>query len=96
VIELVREDCRVVWLTSCLILCLILAGCVTRPEMGWIRADGKAVVPIQFEADNTVCNGEVEKARAAYTGRISASPDQIFSGCMAEKGYLQRPLPAPR
>jgi hypothetical protein len=79
---------------SCLILCLLLAACVTQPEMGWIRADGKSVVLLQLEADNTACTGEVQKARAAYTGRIGASSDQIFTGCMAEKGYLQRPLPS--
>jgi hypothetical protein len=70
-----------------------LLGCAHQPEIGWVRTDGKAVVPIQLEADNTQCKGEVEKVRAAYTGQTFASSDQIFTGCMAEKGYLQRPLP---
>jgi hypothetical protein len=70
-----------------------LLGCAHQPEMGWIRTDGKAVVPIQFEADEATCRGELQKVHAVYTGLAVASDEQIFTGCMAEKGYLQRPLP---
>ena len=75
------------------ILSLALAACVHQPEMGWVRTDGKAVVPIQFEADEAQGRGEVQKARAAFTGQIGFSTDQVFIGCMAGKGYVQRPLP---
>jgi hypothetical protein len=75
------------------ILSLPLAACVHQPEMGWIRTDRTPVVPLQFEADEAQCKGEVQKSRAAFTGQIGFSIDQVFIGCMAGKGYVQRPLP---
>jgi hypothetical protein len=81
-----------------------LVGCVTQPEMGWIRTDGKPVVPIQFEADETNCRGESQKANLTSTMEAGIkigeqglySPRQraiseVFTGCMAGKGYVQRP-----
>jgi hypothetical protein len=83
-----------------------LVGCVTQPEMGWIRTDGKAVVPIQLEADQKQCDGESDKADLSSTmkpgisicpGVGPCSPRQealksVFNGCMAGKGYVQRPM----
>jgi hypothetical protein len=74
-----------------------LVGCATQPAMSWFRADGKAVVPIQFEADETNCRDEVQKARLAgpnqlgILSRLQAHND-VFVGCMADKGYVQRPV----
>jgi hypothetical protein len=82
-----------------------LVGCVTQPEMGWIRTDGKPVAALQFEADETNCRGESQKARLSSTLREGVtigeqglySPRQqaigdVFTGCMAGKGYVQRPV----
>jgi hypothetical protein len=88
------------------LLGLALAACVHQPEMGWVRTDGKPVVPIQFEADETNCRGESDKADLSSTMRRNitlcenglCSPREeavkrVFAGCMAGKGYVQRPLP---
>jgi hypothetical protein len=77
-------------------LSVALSGCVTQPEMGWVRIDGKAVVPIQFEADETQCKGELQRTRLAGTGQLGLfsrlqAQDDVFVGCMAGKGYVQRP-----
>jgi hypothetical protein len=72
---------------------LLLMSCIKQPEVGWLRTDGKPVIPIQFEADETQCKGEVQKALAGFTGRVGFSSDDVFVGCMAGKGYLQRALP---
>lgn len=80
-----------------LFLGLLLTNCAHQPEMGWIRIDGKAVVPIQFEADQTSCRGEREKAALTerehkiYFGEHPLTT--VFNGCMAGKGYVLRQAP---
>lgn len=82
---------------------LLLAGCAQQPEPGWVRTDGKTVVPIQFEADQTNCHGESDKANLSSTmkyglalcesGICAPREDavrRVFVGCMAGKGYVQR------
>jgi hypothetical protein len=74
-----------------------LVGCTTHPAMSWFRADGKPVVPIQLEADETGCRGEVQKARLAGSNQLGLlsrlqAHDEVFTGCMADKGYVQRPV----
>lgn len=58
-------------------------------------ANGGAVSATQIEIDQTVCRGEVQKsARASSAGTLSVEASlaerDIFAGCMAQKGYLQR------
>jgi hypothetical protein len=82
-------------LSSALVNCLV--GCATQPAMSWFRADGKAVVPIQFEADETNCRDEVQKARLAGINQLALlsrlqAHDGVFAGCMADRGYVQRPV----
>jgi hypothetical protein len=88
-----------------LILTLALAGCATAPTptVHWIRADGAVSTPQQFEIDQTVCKGEAQKANASGTvipigGMYGAAAavnrnnaiNDVFSGCMAQRGYLLR------
>lgn len=82
---------------------LFLAGCASSPkqEMGWQKIDGTAPSQQQFEADLTVCQGETQRATLAAhpTDSIPAAFErgrargQVFNGCMAQRGYLQRPVP---
>jgi hypothetical protein len=74
-----------------------LVGCTTQPAMSWFRADGKPVVPIQFEADEANCRDEVQKARLAGSNQLGLlsrlqAHNDVFAGCMADKGYVQRPV----
>lgn len=74
-----------------------LANCGHQPAMSWVRSDNGPVVPTQIEADQTACRGEVQKARLAgneqpgWLSKLQAH-DDVFTGCMAEKGYVQRPV----
>lgn len=75
----------------------VLAGCATAPPM-WLRTDGATVPPLQFEADQTACRGEVQKSRMASTGQLGLisriqATDDVYAGCMAQKGYVQRQAP---
>lgn len=86
-----------------LLASLLASSCVRQPEPAWIRTDGKVVVPIQFEADQTNCLGESDKANLSSTmkyglalcesGICAPREDavrRVFTGCMAGKGYVQR------
>jgi hypothetical protein len=73
---------------SAVVNCLV--GCATQPAMSWFRADGKPVVPIQFEADETNCRDEVQKARLAGSNQLGLlsrlqAHDDVFASCMADK-----------
>jgi hypothetical protein len=84
---------RIILLT----LSIAPASCAHQPPMSWVRTDGKPVAPIQYDADLTACRDEVQKARVASNeqpGLLSRlqTHDDVFAGCMAEKGYVQRPV----
>lgn len=73
---------------------LLLAGCATAPPL-WLRIDGKQVSDLQFEADQTACRGETQKANLATARQIGLlsrmqATDEVYNGCMAGRGYLQR------
>jgi hypothetical protein len=76
-----------------LMLSIALGNCAQQPPMSWVRTDSKPVVPIQFDADQTACRDEVQKARRqlGLLSRLQAH-DDVYAGCMAEKGYVQRPV----
>lgn len=47
----------------CVFLGLGLAACQsTQQNYTWVRADGRAVSPQQFELDKTICLGETQKS----------------------------------
>jgi hypothetical protein len=75
-------------------LCATLAACASAPKL-WTRADGGPIMQTQYEVDATVCRGELQKARMAGTGQLGLisrmnAQDDIYTGCMAAKGYVQR------
>jgi hypothetical protein len=80
---------RIILLT----LSIALANCAQRPPMSWVRTDSKPVMPIQFDADQAACRDEVQKARGqlGLLSRLQAH-DDVYAGCMADKGYVQRPV----
>jgi hypothetical protein len=60
------------------------------------------VLPAQLELDQMVCRGERQKSNLSSTRKplieeIMAPREQdlnqVYSGCMASKGYVQRPAP---
>lgn len=82
---------------------LLLTACATTPA-AWQKVDGKPVAQEQFQLDQTSCQGEMQKAKLSSTMREGVtigeqglySPRQqaisdVYSGCMAGKGYIQRP-----
>ncbi len=87
-----------------------LAGCATQQEMVWVRTDGQSgkanpVLTQQFRVDQTICQGDLQKANMSATpiyspGLIGAIGDDITRGqqdrdvargCMAQRGYVQVP-----
>jgi hypothetical protein len=69
-----------------------LAGCATAPKT-WARVDGRPADPAQLQVDQTVCRGEMEKARLSEKEEkiyiAEENPlDTVFAGCMAQRGYL--------
>jgi hypothetical protein len=82
-----------------ILLCLAVAACAKPPEMGWIRHDGTPITDAQFELDSTACRGEGQKAgltarRAEGIGEAlhqGQAVSDVFVGCMAQHGYVQRP-----
>lgn len=69
----------------------------------WQKVSGGPVNQEQFELDRTACQGEMQKAKLSSTMREGVtigeqglySPRQqaisdVYSGCMANKGYIQR------
>ena len=88
-----------------LVVAIALTGCATAPPL-WLRVDGKPVQGIQFEADQTSCRGEADKANLSSTMKYGLSlcesgicaPREdslrrVFAGCMAQKGYVARQAP---
>lgn len=84
------------------LVCLIVGACATTPEPTWLRIDGKPVSDLQFEADRTACRGETAKAGTAqreakiYLPGEENPMDTVYSGCMAQHGYVQRAAPQAR
>lgn len=79
---------------------MIVAACAKPRQMGWIRTDGKPVNEASFEVDSTVCRGERQKAGLAAPTPEGVgqalnqrdAKDEVFIGCMAQRGYLQREI----
>jgi hypothetical protein len=59
-------------------------------------ADGQPINQSQFQLDDTICRGEVQKAAAqgdsVGTLDLATGPDPqdlaIYKGCMAQHGYM--------
>ena len=93
------------------LLCVALAltACAPQPHTIYLRADGQDIAgdPVlhqQFDMDQTICQGEQQKASLA--GKIlggqgallisdaanrSEAAHQVGQGCMAQKGYVLVP-----
>lgn len=84
-------------------LALALAGCATaRTAPVWIRADGAAVDPQRLALDQTVCQGEMQRASMSGVQLDTGNPftdgvnganrylagQDVLKGCMAGRGYL--------
>lgn len=81
---------------------LLLAGCATAPPPKWVRLDGKMItgsdaLETQFEVDVKICEGEMQKAGLSATAEAGfgrgRAINQVFVGCMAKQGYVQRQIP---
>jgi hypothetical protein len=93
----INYSCSIIFALS-----IAVAGCATAPPPPvWVKVDGTNPSPQQFEIDSKVCRGESQKANASGTMpstligaaiRKDALED-VYSGCMAQKGYLLRAAP---
>ena len=83
-----------------LVAFLLLSGCATTPTQ-WVRVDNRPVEPMQLQADETACRGEMQKANLSSTMEpgVSIGPggiysprakavNEVYQGCMAQRGYL--------
>ena len=92
------QKIALIWPWAALSMSLLVGGCAhQQPEMGWVRTDGKTVVPIQLETDQKACDGEREKAYLSereHKINFGESPlTTVYNFCMAGKGYAQRLVP---
>jgi hypothetical protein len=78
---------------------LLLTGCGTAPAQ-WAKVDGTPLQQVQFQLDQTDCQGELQKASLSsstnegekglpYNTRNQAMTD-AYAGCMAGKGYVHQ------
>jgi hypothetical protein len=68
-----------------ILILFLLAGCVTaQQEPPWLRADGRTGSARQLEVDRTICMGERQN---------TSEVDQVFRGCMAQRGWLPADQP---
>jgi hypothetical protein len=82
-----------------LALAIVLNACAQQPTPRWTRVDGKAIrgdvtLETQYEVDVKICQGEMQKANLSATAEAGfgrgRAVDQVFIGCMAQRGYVQR------
>lgn len=76
------------------LVALLLAGCATKPPMTWARADGKQFVMAQLTLDQTICQGEMQKAHATVTSAAGITVGdlrQVYVGCMAQHAWIEVP-----
>lgn len=84
---------------------LVVAGCATRPELMWRRADGGLAIDgtNRYSSAYVICRGRIAAALAAAPNppadsyrsvatSISRSghTEAIMEGCMAEHGFVLR------
>lgn len=78
----------------------VLSACATPPPMGWIRTDGRTFTDEQIEVERTVCRGRMQQSNLAGFPSESIpgafqrgrAVTDVFNGCMAERGYVLRPM----
>jgi hypothetical protein len=84
---------------------LFTVGCAQQPTFTWVRMDGQHVrgnplLMQAFDADDTICRGEMQKANlsgvAVHGGGLAgiavqmernAAVSDVLRGCMAQRGY---------
>lgn len=82
---------------------ILLSICGCAPELAIVRTDGQSMAgnPLLAEAfrvDQSVCNGETQKANLSgmggYNGGLALAierqnaANQVMNGCLAQKGYV--------
>jgi hypothetical protein len=62
--------------------------------MTWVRVDGKPPT-VEFEVDNTICRGEMQKANLAANAEAGfargRAVGEVYNGCMAGRGWIMQP-----
>lgn len=79
-----------------LVVALACAGCATQRPMAWARADGKPFAADALSLNQTICQGDMQKANLSGTGTSGGygrgtAVVQVFDGCMAEHGFVRVP-----
>lgn len=84
------------WKFGVLALALALAGCAT--PVAWMKADGSVALDSDRQLAMAACQGEMQKSHLSMThssgiALIDRSElEQVYAGCMAEKGYVAVPM----
>lgn len=84
-----------------LVIALCASGCASSGIRGWSRIDGRPEDPQQLAADQTICRGEMNKAKLSSNlepgftigmrGLVSERGEamlSVYEGCMAQRGYV--------
>lgn len=100
---------RMRWVIGVCVVAVLAVGCAQQQRMMWVRADGQSgpTAATQFEMDRAACEGEMQKANLSGSSYCRGFGDclgtsiargqamtTVGKGCMASKGYLERPDPS--
>jgi hypothetical protein len=72
-------------------LATLVPGCASHT---WEAVDGKPLDPRQLQVAQTICQGEMQKANLEGDAGVLVKPgwlDQVYTGCMAQHGFLDAP-----
>lgn len=84
---LTRREGRYMYRTFIIIGALALGGCATTTAQSenWTRTNGQPISPQQLALDKIACDRMVQSAPVSG---FSGPPSRIYSGCMAERGWV--------
>jgi hypothetical protein len=76
--------------------CLMLVACDKMYPIWWTRTDGGPVLAQQHEVDKAICRQAQKSAPTApRTGTAPGSGNDVYIGCMAQRGYVLKPFECP-
>jgi hypothetical protein len=78
---------------------LTLSACAESSPKAYYRVDGQPITTNpalmrEWDRDDAICRGEMAKADSASVAPMSRrfqADEDVYRGCMAQRGYVQRP-----
>lgn len=76
---------------------MMLTGCTEDRPVGWYRTAGGVPTPEQLSVEQTICQGEVQKATLASSEKGFSVLGELakkdaYAGCMAQRGLILREI----